>query len=137
MDLVDAPLPPEQLRALLRLPALSEFRLELLVGELQVGHLLFEPDDGVLGHGPRSVSGLSEAKRQVLFDTVGVGGTHYHDFAQGATALGALALEEMAFASPAAEDFAVGGEFEAFSHALSGFNTLGPSHENWRLTRLA
>jgi hypothetical protein len=43
--------------------------------------------------------------------------------------LGVLALQQMAFASMAAQDFARAGDFEPFGHGLSCFDAFGSSHK--------
>ena len=54
------------------------------------------------------------AEGQVLFDPIKVGGSEKRRLAQRPAALGAFALQQMAPAGPAKENFPVRGYLEAF-----------------------
>jgi hypothetical protein len=69
------------------------------------------------------------AKRQVLQAAIGVGRIHDGAFAEAATVLGFFALQQMALASMAAQDFARAGDLEPLGHGFSRFNTFGSSHK--------
>src|ERR1017187_7948368 len=69
------------------------------------------------------------AERQILQDTVGIGRVHNGAFAEAAAVLGFFALQQMALASVAAQDFARAGDLEPLGHGLSCFNAFGSSHK--------
>lgn len=56
------------------------------------------------------------AERQVLFDTVNVGGVDERRFAQRPSPFGTLALKQMAPAGASAHHFASAGYLETFDH---------------------
>ena len=69
------------------------------------------------------------AEREVLRDAIGVGRVKNRTLAEAAAALGIFALQQMAFAGVAAQDFARAGDLEPFGHGLSCFDAFGSSHK--------
>jgi len=78
--------------------------------------------------------GKSVAERQILRDTVGVGGIHTGQSAQGAAAFGILGLRQMAAARAGAQNFSASRNLKAFGHGLFGFNAFGTSHKNLKIS---
>jgi len=56
------------------------------------------------------------AERQILGDTIDVGGSKDRCLSQRAAAFGIFALKQMAFASAVEDDLASSSYFEAFSY---------------------
>jgi hypothetical protein len=71
----------------------------------------------------------SMAERQILRDAVGIGRVHDGALAEPAAVFGFLALQQMAFAGVAAQDFARAGDLEPLGHGLSCFDAFGSSHK--------
>jgi hypothetical protein len=69
-----------------------------------------------------------QSEGQVLRDAVSVGGVHHGGFAESATALGVLGLEQMAPARFRPKHLAARGQFEPFGDGLSRFNAFGTTH---------
>jgi hypothetical protein len=70
---------------------------------------------------------------QVLFDAISVGGADERGFSQRPTALGAFALEQMAFAGATPQYFSGAGDFESFRYGFSSLGSLGASHRGFFL----
>ena len=68
---------------------------------------------------------------QILFNTISVGGVNHRGLPQRTTALGVLPLKQVAFSSPAAQDFAIGSNLETLADGLPGFISFGASHGNF------
>ena len=73
--------------------------------------------------------GWESAERQILQDAIGIGCIHDGAFAEAAAVLGFFALQQMALAGVAAQDFARAGDLEPFGHGLSCFDAFGSSHK--------
>jgi hypothetical protein len=71
----------------------------------------------------------SMAEWQILRDAVGIGRVHDGALAEPAAVLGFFALQQMAFAGVAAQDFARAGNLEPLGHGLSCFDAFGSSHK--------
>ena len=71
----------------------------------------------------------SMAERQVLLDAINIRCVQYGALAETAAALGVFALQQMAFAGVAAQDFARAGDLESFGHGFSCFDAFGSSHK--------
>jgi hypothetical protein len=69
------------------------------------------------------------AERQILRDAVGIGRVHDGILAEAAAVLRLFALQQVAFAGVAAQDFARAGDLEPFGHGLSCFDAFGSSHK--------
>jgi tRNA threonylcarbamoyladenosine modification (KEOPS) complex Cgi121 subunit len=69
------------------------------------------------------------AERQILQDAISIGGIHDGALAKAAAVLGFFALQQMAFAGVAAQDFARAGDLESLGHGLSCFDAFGSSHK--------
>jgi hypothetical protein len=72
---------------------------------------------------------LSVTKRQILQDAISIGCVHDGTLAEPAAVLGFFALQQVAFAGVAAQDFARPGDFEPFGYGLSCFDAFGSSHK--------
>jgi hypothetical protein len=68
------------------------------------------------------------AEGQVLHDPINIRRCEDRALAQGAAALGALALKQMAPAGSVKNHLSAGGDFEPFGYGLSCFNSFGASH---------
>ena len=70
------------------------------------------------------------AEGQILFDPINVGWIDEYRFTQRPAAFGIFALQQMAFASAVAQDFAGAGDFETLGYCFPGFDSLGTSHND-------
>jgi hypothetical protein len=69
------------------------------------------------------------AEGQILQDAVSVRWINDGGFAEAAAMLGVLALQQVAFASVAAQDFARAGNLEPLGHGFLRFDAFGTSHK--------
>jgi hypothetical protein len=68
-------------------------------------------------------------KREVLRNTVEIGGIHNSSFAEAAKAMGVFGLGQVAATGAEAEGLASGGDFKSFGHGLFRFDAFGTSHK--------
>lgn len=68
-------------------------------------------------------------RRQVLRDAIGVCVIQHRALAEPTAALGVFALQQMAFASVGAHDFASSGDFEPLGYGFLCFDAFGTSHK--------
>jgi hypothetical protein len=69
------------------------------------------------------------AERQILKNAIGIRRVYNGALAEAAAVLGLFALQQVALAGVAAQDFARAGDLEPLGHGLSGFNAFGSSHK--------
>ena len=69
------------------------------------------------------------AERQILFDSINVGGAKNLRIAQASPTFWILALQQMPPAGSASQDFAGASNLEPFAHRLSGLNSFGSPHK--------
>jgi hypothetical protein len=69
------------------------------------------------------------AEWQILQDAISISRVHDGTFAETAAVLGTFALQQVAFAGVAAQDFAGAGDLEPLGHGLSCFDAFGSSHK--------
>jgi hypothetical protein len=69
------------------------------------------------------------AERQILQDAISVGRVHDGTLTETAAVLGIFALQQMAFAGVAAQDFARACDLEPLGYGLSRFDAFGTSHK--------
>jgi hypothetical protein len=74
-------------------------------------------------------SGISVAKRKVLFDAILVGGMHECGAAQRASPFRAFRLAEVATAGLLAQNLAARRDLESLRHGLFGLDAFGTSHK--------
>jgi hypothetical protein len=69
------------------------------------------------------------AERQVLQDAISIRRINHGAFAETAAVFGILALQQVAFAGVATQDFAGARDLEPLGHGLLCFDAFGTSHK--------